>query len=63
MRMRNWKSKYIEKNVKESHVYLFTNLEIKRYIQKFLGDHGLALDSYQINFLDSTIDLFVLYSD
>jgi len=61
MHMQNWKSKYIEKNVKESHVYLFTNLEIKRYIQKFLGDHGLALDSYQINFLDSTIDLFVSY--
>lgn len=59
--MQHWKSKYIEKNAKESHVYLFTSLEIKSYIQKFLTDYGLALHNYQINFLESNIDIFISY--
>ena len=56
-----YKSKYIEKNLKESHVYLFTSLEIKNYIRKFLADYGLTLHTYQINFLESKIDLFISY--
>lgn len=59
--MKQWKSEYIENNIEESHVYLFTSLEIKDYIQKFLRNYGLTLHNYQINFLGSTIDLFISY--
>nr|YP_010516689.1 ribosomal protein S3 [Haslea provincialis]UXN44232.1 ribosomal protein S3 [Haslea provincialis] len=59
--MKHWKSKYIEKNSKESHTYLFTSLEVKHYIQKFLKNYGLTLHDYQINFSDSTLDVYVSY--
>ncbi len=57
--MRNWKFKYFEKNIKESHSYVFKSLEIKHYIQKFLKDYKLVLHSYQLNFSNSTIHVFV----
>nr|YP_009688010.1 ribosomal protein S3 [Haslea nusantara]QDX17601.1 ribosomal protein S3 [Haslea nusantara] len=59
--MKNWKSKYFEKNSKESHTYLFTSIEIKNYIQKFLNDYNLTLHNYQINFSDSTLDIYISY--
>lgn len=59
--MKHWKSKYLEKNSKESHTYLFTSLEVKNYIQKFLNDYGLSLHNYQINFSDSTLDIYISY--
>lgn len=63
--MRHWEFKYFEKNIKDSHSYIFKSLEIKNYIQKFLKDCGkdyglkLMLHSYRFNFSNSTIHLFV----
>lgn len=59
--MENWKSKYFENNKKESHVYIFTSLEIKKYLEKFFKNYGLELHDYRINFLDSNIDLYISY--
>lgn len=59
--MKHWKSKYLEKTSKESHTYLFTSLEIKNYIQKFFKNYGLTLHNYQINFSDSTLDIYISY--
>nr|UXN44367.1 ribosomal protein S3 [Haslea karadagensis] len=59
--MKHWKSKYLEKNSKESHTYLFTSLEIKKYIQQFLKDYGLILHNYQTNFSDSILNIYISY--
>ena len=62
LKMTNWKFKYFEKTIKESHVHLFSNLEIKNYLKKLLNDQGLTLNDYQINLSDSTVHVFVSIS-
>ena len=57
--MKNWKLKYFEKNSKESHIHLFSSLEIKNYLKKFLNDYNLSLNDYQIHFSNSTVHIFI----
>lgn len=59
--MKKWNAEYYENNNKESHVYLFTSLEIKKYLEKFFKDYELIVHEYQINFLESSIDIYVSY--
>lgn len=59
MNNKHWKSKYFEKNINESHTYLFRSLEIKQYLQKILKDQGFILHSYKLNFSNSVINLFI----
>jgi ribosomal protein S3 len=54
-----WKSKYFEKNIQESHTYIFKSLEIKQYLQKILKDQGLTLHKYQLNFSDASLNIFI----
>ena len=61
--MKNWKFKYFEKNIKESHVHIFSSLEIKNYLKKFLNDYELTLNDYRINFSNSTAHIFISVYD
>jgi ribosomal protein S3 len=54
-----WKSKYFEKNINESHTYIFKSLEIKQYLQKILKDQGLTLHKYQLNFSNTSLNIFI----
>ena len=54
-----YKYKYFEKNIKESHTFIFKNLEIKQYFQKILKNQGLNLHSHKLNFSESTLNLFM----
>lgn len=55
----NWKSKYFEKNINESHAYIFRSLEIKQYLQKVLKNQGFILHTYKLNFSDSIINIYM----
>jgi len=55
----NWESKYFEKNNKESHTYIFKNLEIKQYLKKTFNDQKLVLQRHSINFSGSVLNLFL----
>lgn len=57
--MKNWKFKYFEKNTKESHIHVFSSLEMESYIQKLLNNYKLTLSDCKINFLDSTIYIII----
>lgn len=48
-----------EKN--ESNIFILKNLEIKKFIKKYLKDNGLTLYKYKIHFLESTIKIFISY--
>lgn len=56
---KNWNSKYFEKNLHESHTYIFKSLEIKQYLQKILKDQGYTLHRYKLNFSDSVLNIFI----
>lgn len=55
----NYKYKYFEKNTKNSHSFIFKNLEIKHYLQKILKDQKINLYNPQINLSESGINLFL----
>lgn len=61
--MKNWKFKYFEKNIKESHAHIFSSLEIKNYLKKFLNNYELTLNDYRINFSNSTAHIFISVYD
>lgn len=54
-----WESKYFEKNSKESHAYIFKNLEIKHFIKKTFTDQKLVLQNHSVNFSGSVLNLFL----
>ena len=56
-----WDTKYFEKKNNESSLYIFTNLEIKKFIKKILKDNNLMLHSYNVNISESTIKVFISY--
>nr|QYJ09267.1 ribosomal protein S3 [Pleurosigma sp. mgcode 4] len=56
-----WDSKYFEKKKNESNIFIYQNIEIKKFIKKILKDNGLILHKYRISFLESNIKIFVSY--
>ena len=55
----SWKHQYFEKNSKELHTNIFRSLEIEHYLKKVLTTNGLHLHDYKINFVNSTINIFL----
>ena len=45
-----WKSKYIEKNVEESSVLLFQDVEIRNYINRIFKIYGFLVHSCKIDY-------------
>ena len=56
-----WDSKYFEKDTYESQIYLFQTLEIKKLLKNFLSMYGLHLYKYNINFVESSLKIFISY--
>ena len=54
-----WNSKYFEKNLHESHSYIFKSLEIKQYLQRILKNQGYALHKYKLNFSNFNLNIFI----
>lgn len=54
-----YKSKYFEKNSKESHTFIAKNLEINQYLEKILKDQNINLYNQQINLAESHLNVFL----
>lgn len=58
---KKWKSKYIEKKSTESSFYVFTDLEIKKFLDKFLKQQGLKLHSCKLNHFEDSLHITISY--
>lgn len=56
-----WDSKYFEKQSKESQIYLFQSLEIKKFLKKFFNNYELNISKFNINFSESSLKIFISY--
>lgn len=56
-----WDSKYLEKQNNESQIYLFQSIEIKNFFKNFFKIYGLSLYKYSINFLESSLKIYISY--
>jgi ribosomal protein S3 len=58
-----WKSKYIEKNIEESSVLLFQDVEIRNYLNRIFKIYGFLVHSCKIDYnYGNTIFLINLYN-
>lgn len=55
----NWKSKYFETNIKESHINIFRHLEIENYFKQLLKKKNFSLHTYRLNFSNSTLQILL----
>ena len=60
-KIKEWKSKYIEKNMPESSVMIFRDLEIKKFIFLFFAKHNLRIQNCQVHYSESSLHLAVSY--
>ena len=56
-----WRSKYLENNLEESSLYIYKDLEIKKYINRIAILNGLILHDYMLQYSDKTIQLLLSY--
>jgi len=61
LKKKEWNSKYIEKQAEELSFYVYNDLEIKKYLDRFFQLHGLILHDCKINYSSNSIDVFVSY--
>jgi len=57
----SWSSKYLGKNSEESTLFVFQDLEIRNYINRFFYLHGLLIDKCFIQRSDSSLKIFISY--
>lgn len=56
-----WNSKYFEKKSTEFSLYAFKDAEIKKFINKFFNDNGLAVQEIKLYYLEGALHVFVSY--
>merc|ERR1712032_1441545 len=52
-----WKTEFFEKKNNELPLYIFKDLEIRNYIERFLKIHGIILNDYKQYYKNSTLNL------
>ena len=57
----DWKSKYIENNQEELSFFVYQDIEIKKYIDRFFKIYGLLIHRCNIIRTNDQIDIFVAY--
>lgn len=58
---KTWKTKFFEKKSQELPLYIFKDLEIKSYIERFLEMRGIILHDYKQHYSNSTLNLYLSY--
>lgn len=58
----NWNSKYIEKKSNEFYLYPAKDLEVRKFIAKFLKKNGLSVHKLKLNYLNNNLNIFVSYA-
>ena len=56
-----WNSSYLEKNFEESSLYVYQDIEIKKYIDQFFQQYNLLVHNYKINRSDENLEIFISY--
>merc|ERR1712032_378755 len=56
-----WKTEFFEKKNNELPLYIFKDLEIRNYIERFLKIHGIILNDYKQYYKNSTLNLYISY--
>ena len=58
---KKWKTEFFEKKKHELPLYVFKDLEIKSYIERFLDMHGILLHDYKQHHNNATLYLHISY--
>ena len=58
---KNWKTEFFEKKKKELPLYIFKDLEIQNFLEKFLEREKIFIHNYSQYFTNNTISLFISY--
>ena len=58
---KTWKTEFFEKKNNELPLYVFKDLEIKNYIERFLETYGIILHDYKHHYNGSTLNLYISY--
>lgn len=56
-----WKSKYIEKNVEESSIFLYKDIEIRNYLNQAFNKYGLMVHSCRIDYNQNSTTLLIAF--
>lgn len=56
-----WKTEFFEKKNNELPLYIFKDLEIRRYIERILKVHGILLNDYKQQLNGSSLNLYISY--
>jgi len=56
-----WSSKYLEQNVDELSLYIYQDIEIKKYLNKFFKQHKLFLHLCKIQRSEIGLNIFISY--
>jgi len=56
-----WKSKYYEKKLREHPVYLFKDLEIRRYIYQYFKNIGVAVHQAKLYYHEDSLHIYISY--
>ena len=57
----DWESKYLDKTLEESSLFVYQDIEIRNYIDRFLNLHGLLLYKCHTIRTDSNLKIFISY--
>lgn len=57
----NWKSKYYAKTREESTVYVFKDLDIKKYIDRIFSVYGIIIKNHKLYFSHSFLKIFISF--
>lgn len=58
---KKWKTEFFEKKNKELPLYIFKDLEIKDYVERFFENNGILINDFRQHFNDSTVTLYISY--
>ena len=58
-----WKFKYVEKNLEESSVLFYKNLEVQKYISNVLSNNGLFVHSCKIEHNNNETNIVILFAN
>ena len=61
LKKNEWKSKYIEKLTEESSIFVYNDLEIRKYLDRFFQLHGLILHDCKINYSNNRLEISLSY--
>lgn len=60
-KVKEWKSKYIEKKTTESSIIIFRDLEIQKFISKLFAKNGLKIQNCKLYYSENSLYIYISY--